>query len=160
MLSSLENINQGRTLLICAGVISSLFAALHIIVIFIGAPAYRYFGAGEEMAILDQNGSLIPALVTLAVAFILTIFAVYAFSGASLIRKIPFLRTGLLIITAIYLLRGIGVVADAAMLVQHSNYPIRALIFSLTSLLTGLLYLLGLKMCWNNLRTSVSDESK
>lgn len=33
-----------------AGFLSSAIALLHIGIILLGAPAYRYFGAGEEMA--------------------------------------------------------------------------------------------------------------
>lgn len=47
-----------------AGVLSASVALLHLVVIFVGAPAYRYFGAGAEMARLDERGSPMPAVVS------------------------------------------------------------------------------------------------
>ncbi|MBE2200492.1 MAG: hypothetical protein IAE79_17890 [Anaerolinea sp.] len=42
--------SQGKYWLTLGGVFSIGIAILHIAIIFGGAPAYRYFGAGEEMA--------------------------------------------------------------------------------------------------------------
>ena len=82
-----------------------LAAILHLCVIVGGPPWYRFFGAGEGMARAAERGSVTPALITLVIAFVLTIWALYAFSGSGLIRRLPLLRTGLIVISAIYLLR-------------------------------------------------------
>src|ERR1700737_2198084 len=43
-------------LLVVAAVSSAALAAFHLAVTAIGAPAYRYFGAGEEMARRAEQG--------------------------------------------------------------------------------------------------------
>ena len=94
--------------LIAGGVLSAIAAGLHIAVIFGGPDWYRAFGAGERLATLAEQGSVYPTVVTLAIAAVLFVWALFAFSGAGLIRKLPLLRTALVIISAIYLLRGIA----------------------------------------------------
>jgi len=93
-------------ILVLAGALSALAAILHLAII-IGGPAwYRFFGAGEGMARRAERGALRPTLITLLIAFILAIWAAYAFSGAGLVPPLPLLRLGLVTIAAIYLLRG------------------------------------------------------
>jgi hypothetical protein len=117
-----QNINGGQFLLILGGAISAGIALLHLVVIFVGAPAYRYFGAGEEMAAMDEQGSWIPAAVTLAIVSLFTLFAFLAFSGASLIRRLPFLRTGLAVISGIFILRGLGVIGDLILIIRRIRF--------------------------------------
>ena len=93
--------------LIAAGGLSALAALLHLACIVGGPDWYRFFGAGEGMARKAEHGSLYPALVTLCIAAILAIWSAYAFAGAGLLRPLPLMRTALVAITAIYLLRGL-----------------------------------------------------
>ena len=46
-------------------------------------------------------------LITLGIATALLIWAAYAFSGAGWLPRLPLLRTGLVVIAAAYLLRGL-----------------------------------------------------
>ena len=92
--------------LAAGGILSLLAAILHLAVIAGGSEWYRFFGAGEGMARMAERGSLYPVLVTLAIAALLAIWAAYAFSGAGLIRRLPLIRTALVLISAVYLLRG------------------------------------------------------
>ena len=94
--------------LVGGGLLSALAACLHLAIIAGGASWYRAFGAGEGMARAAARGSWRPAAITLGIAAVLAIWSLYAFSGAGLIRRLPLLRTGLVIITAIYLLRGLA----------------------------------------------------
>lgn len=93
--------------LILAGSLSALAALLHVAVIFGGPDWYRFFGAGEGMARMAERGMIQPTLITLGITAILAIWAAYAFSGAGLIARLPLLRTGLVLITLIYLARGL-----------------------------------------------------
>lgn len=142
-----------RSLLLLGGAISTAIALLHGIIIFVGAPAYRYFGAGEEMARMAEGGSIFPAALTAFIALVFGVFAAYAFSGAKVIRRLPLLRTGLLTIGSIYLLRGLLVVAQVAQLARSGHSLVhRAVVFSLVSLVTGIVYLAGTIAAWRSLR--------
>lgn len=94
--------------LIVGGVLSLLAALTHIGVMIGGADWYRVFGAGEALATMVEQGSWCPAMLTAGIAAMLFVWALFAFSGAGLMRKLPWLRAGLVVITSIYLLRGIG----------------------------------------------------
>ena len=103
-------VNPGSRWLVFGGWLSILAALLHIGCIIGGPDWYRFFGAGEEMALAAQRGEWRPAIMTAGIATILAIWAAYAFSGAGRIRRLPLLRTALVIISAVYLIRGLALV--------------------------------------------------
>jgi hypothetical protein len=95
-----------HSLLIAAAVTSVAVALLHVYVIAKGAPAYRFFGAGERLATMAERGSWVPALITWGITFTFMVFAAYYLSAAGLLHELPFLPLGLLVIAALYTLRG------------------------------------------------------
>lgn len=145
----------GNGWLIAGGLLSAAAAILHLAVIVGGPDWYRFFGAGEAMARMAERGSLQPALVTLGIAAILGIWAAYAFSGAGLIRRMPLLRTALVLISAIYLVRGLALLP---MLVFRPQLVTAfALWSSLIVLAYGAAYALGTWRAWPSLSTRSSD---
>lgn len=92
---------------IIGSVLTAIAAVVHIGCIVFGAPWYRFFGAGERMAVLADQRSLIPTLITSVIIAVLVIWSLYALSGAGVIVAFPFLRPVLVGITGIYLLRGL-----------------------------------------------------
>ena len=143
---------KGKRLLIAAGTLSAGIA-LHIIIIFVGAPAYRYFGAGEQMARQAEAGSLSPALLTAVVTVFFALFAFYALAAGQVGPRPPLLRTGLITIGSIYTLRGLLLAPQlSAYLSPASPVPPRDLVFSGVSLAIGLLYLVGTWRAWPALR--------
>ncbi|TNF53663.1 MAG: hypothetical protein EP308_09180 [Burkholderiales bacterium] len=99
---------MGETLLTLAGIGSALAALAHVVCVIVGGPAYRLMGAGERMARAAEAGHWQPAAVTLAIASLLAVWAVLAFSGAGLLPLIPFTRPALVLISAVYLARGMA----------------------------------------------------
>jgi hypothetical protein len=138
--------NPGSTWLIVGGSLSVVAALLHIACIFGGPDWYRFFGAGEGMARAAARGDWRPTLITLAIATVLLIWAVYAFSGAGLFPRLPLLRTGLVVITAIYLLRGLIFVPLHLWRPQHSDAF--AIWSSTIVLVYGAVYAAGTVKAW------------
>jgi len=95
-----------NTMLIIAGILSAMAAIIHLGCIYFGSSWYRFFGAGEQMAIMAEQGSIQPAMITSGITLVLVVWSLYAFSAAGMIIQLPFSRTVLMIITGIYLLRG------------------------------------------------------
>jgi len=125
----------GNRLLKTGGSLNIGVALLHIGIAFAGAPAYRYFGAGEQMASWAEAGSPLPAIITLFLAAVFSVFGLYAFSGAGLIRKLPLLITGLVLIGAIYTLRGLVVIPAVIVLIQSPEaIEPQSIVFSLAAL--------------------------
>ena len=126
-----------------------------LLIIFVGAPAYRYFGAGEDMAKGAESSSVFPAMMTLVLVAIFAIWGLYALSGAALFRRLPLLRIALPLIGAIYTLRGLAVFQQIFQIVMSSEQvKVREVVFSLVSLGIGLAYLIGTVMNWRGLRAS------
>ena len=98
----------GTQALVIGASLSAVAAMAHLACIVIGAPAYRFMGAGEKMARAVESGKIQPALVTLAVAGVLFAWAAYALSGAGAIGRLPFTKSALLVICAIYMGRAVA----------------------------------------------------
>lgn len=126
-----------QNLLVAAAVCSVLVALLHIYVIAQGPWAYRFFGAGEELAGMAEQGSWIPTLLTSGITLVFFIFAAYYLAGASLLPKPPLFRIGLIGIAAIYTLRGALLIPGWIFGVKMSGFDIWS---SLVSLSIGLLH--------------------
>jgi len=139
--------HRPNTFLVVGGALSALAAFLHLGCIAFGAPWYRFFGAGEQMARLAASGRPYPALVTTAIALVLLTWSLLAFSGAGLVRRLPLLRT--VLVTAIYLVRG------AAVLPLMAYVPGRSETFwwwsSAICLTIGLIHMVGLRQVWARL---------
>jgi hypothetical protein len=132
--------------LVAAGCLSAAAGFLHLGVIAGGPDWYRFFGAGEKMARMAEQGSAFPALVTLAIAALLFTWAAYAFSGAGLIRRLPLLRLGLIVITAIYLIRGLAILPPAFIrpdLLTPFDWWSSAIV-----LIFGLVHAIGVRRSW------------
>ena len=136
--------------LVIGGLLSVAASLLHIGCIIGGPDWYRFFGAGEEMAVMAEQGSMTPALLTLGIAAILAIWAAYAFSGAGLLPRLPLLRTGLVVISAIYLLRGLALIP--ALVINGANVMPFILWSSLIVLVYGIAYAVGTWTAWPNLK--------
>ena len=46
-----------------AGVLTAITSIMHVAIIVGGADWYRFFGAGEEMAVMNEQGSIYPAVI-------------------------------------------------------------------------------------------------
>ena len=143
--------NTANPWLIMAGVGSFSVSILHIIVIFIGAPAYRYFGAGEKMATMSERGLWYPTLVTLGIVIVFFIFGMYALSGAQVVVQLPLIKPILVFITAIYLLRGAVFFVQLFDLMFRHEVQLRHTVFSFVALLIGVAYLIGTLKTWKEL---------
>ena len=137
--------------LLIAGALNLLAALVHIAVVLGGPSWYRFFGAGEAMAVMAEKGLLKPGIITLGIAFVLIIWAIYAFSGAGFLPALPFTRVVLSLISAIYLIRGlVGMVAP--FISNHPQIKQNSKSFwvwsSIICLVIGAFHLVGVVAIW------------
>jgi uncharacterized protein YhhL (DUF1145 family) len=132
--------------LIIAACLSAIAALLHVAIIVGGPDWYRFFGAGEKLAKAAEAGKWHPALVTLGIATVLGLWAVYALSGAGVVPPLPLLKAGLCLITAVYLIRGLAIIP----FVIGARDKTTPFIFwsSVVCLLYGVTHLFGLVQIW------------
>jgi hypothetical protein len=143
-----------NTFLLVGAALSALAALLHLGCILFGAPWYRFFGAGEQMARMAAAGHWYPTVLTSGIVVTLSVWALYALSGAGVIRRLPLVRLALCIIAGIYLLRAV------AFAPFHKYFPGNSAAFWLWSsaicLVVGLVHLVGLWQAWPRLRPAAA----
>lgn len=140
---------SGRSLLIAAAVGDAIAAALHLAVIAGGPDWYRFFGAGEGMARMAERGLLEPHLYTIGITAILAVWSAYALAGAGVIRRLPLTRVALVAISAVCLIRGLGVFVSLPTRVGAP--PGFWMWSSLIVLVLGLLHAAGTWRAWSRL---------
>ncbi len=140
--------NAGLAALLAAGTLTTIAALAHLACIRLGAPAYRFMGAGERMARAVEAGKLQPTLITLAIAGVLLVWALYAFSAARVIGELPGTGFVLVAVCVTFLLRAL------AFPLLKPAFPENSTTFWLVSssicLVLGVLYAIGAISLWAN----------
>ncbi len=143
----------GSCWLVVGGYLSFAAALAHLACIIFGAAWFRFFGAPELLVRSYEQGD--PALVgmTVGIALVLAVWGLFALSGAGAFRRLPLLRTALVAITAIYLLRGASLV-PAILMAPYlgSTFDLWS---SVIALVYGLVHAIGLWMVWARLTPKV-----
>ncbi len=134
----MEPMFSPKSFLIAGGILSALISLLHV-VLALKPGLYSYIGPTREIPMSATVASIASAVL----ALIFAVWSAYAFSGAGLIGALPLLRPALIVIGAIYILRSLFIFTEVRM-VLNEGYPFRFVIFSTISLVTGLLYLIGI----------------
>ena len=109
---------------------------------------------GIPMTIEDTWGG---DIVTAAIALILFIWAAYGFSGAGRIGRMPLLRTALVAIASIYLLRGLFIIPILIWPQLRSPFNIWS---SLIVLGYGLVYAVGTWRVWPSISTNARKSKE
>ena len=135
--------------LVFGGVMSTLAALLHIAIIIGGPDWYLFFGAGEDMANMAAQGSWRPALTTLGIFAVLQIWGLYAFSGAGLIRRLPLLRTVLVMVSAVFLIRGLLLIP--VWIIDPGYIVFLHVWSSMVSFIMGAAYAVGTRRAWREI---------
>jgi uncharacterized membrane protein len=90
-------------------VCSATASLLHIAIIAGGAKWYQFFGAGKKFTQAAKQGHGWHDVVTLGIAAMLAVWAAYALSVLDYgVPQLPASKVVLSLITAVYLLRGLG----------------------------------------------------
>lgn len=128
------------TALRIAGWTTLLIALGHALAVLRMRDAAHWTGVGPEFDRLGERFFLLPHLMTLGAAAVFAAFGVYALSGAGDIRPLPWLRSALAAIAALFLVRALGGLGFGGLLEDEG---VKQQAFSCASLALGLLYLAG-----------------
>jgi uncharacterized membrane protein len=108
---------------------SATASLLHIAIIAGGAKWYQFFGAGKKFTQAAQRGHGWHDVVTLGIAIMLAVWAAYALSVLDVgVPQLPAANAVLSLITAAYLLRGIG--GFALLLLPQRSHSTRFIVVS------------------------------
>ncbi len=134
---------NAKIILMLAGVLS-FFVAVFQFYLGISPEASSYWGGPT-----DQPTLLVASLV---VGLVFAVWGLYGLAGAGVIRRLPLLRLGLIVIGLIYILRGIPMITIlltmAGIIQDPQPIPLQAWTSSLVSLVIGLAYLVGTVAAW------------
>lgn len=137
--------------LLLAASLSGFAALLHVLIVFGGAPWYRFFGAGKGLARMSEAGHWWPPVLTSGIAMVLGLWALYALAASgALSLPLPWPRLALCLITAVYCLRGLAILP--LQLIAPERVTPFLLWSSLVCLAYGAVHLMGLKQAWDQLR--------
>ncbi|MBA2883235.1 hypothetical protein HNR65_003597 [Desulfosalsimonas propionicica] len=100
-----------------------------------------------------QNNDIL-AIACILIGIILSIFGLYAISGAGYIRPLPWIKQVLAAISFLSILRGILFIPELMIVLGFLDVslpvPSRYIVFSIGILLVGLLYLVGTIGGWRS----------
>lgn len=113
--------------LLAAAICCFAAALAHMGCIVFGGDWYRFFGAGEQMARMAEQGLWYPAIVTSFIVLVLLVWALYGLSGAGAINRLPLTKLALTLIASVFILRGVAFIGLMPM------FPENSLIFWLIS---------------------------
>jgi hypothetical protein len=137
-----------KIFLLAAGILSFFAAALHVAILIF--PQWSsIFGESNPPDLAAFR------VVTLGVTLLLATWGFYGLSGAGLIRRLPLLRPGILVIGAIYITYGLLALSRlfgfAGFLPPSSVLHFQDFFVALGALTAGLFYCAGLAMGWKHL---------
>jgi hypothetical protein len=93
-------------------------------------------------------------LLCVIIGAIIATGGLYALSGVGKFRRLPFLRTVLVVVTTTYLLRGLNIVIDIIFMNKHPELnSLHLVIFSLVAFCIGIIHLIGVMRLFKQGRT-------
>ena len=130
--------------------LGSVAASLtHIWAIIAGPEAYASLGAPAEVIASAEAGGWYAPTVTLFIASVIMVWALYALSAAGYLPRLFFRRTALIAIATVLLLRGLILIP--ALIVMPEQIGAFAYWSSGISFLLGGFFALGLILGWRQL---------
>jgi len=131
--------------------LGSIAASLaHVWAIFAGPKAYASLGAPPDVIASAELGTWYAPGITLGIATIIFGWALYAWSALGKLVRLPLLRTGLIAISAVLLLRGLLILP--LMFLMPEQMSVFAYWSSALCFLLGACFAIGLISVWPQLR--------
>ena len=127
-------------LLISAGIIASASAIWHLLCILGGPTWFMFARAPQQVIDSAQQGTLLAPVSTVVVASLMFACAVFAFSAAGLIRKVPLLKSALITIAVLCTLRGLIAIPT---FVNSTGLDIWQIVASIIWLYVGICFIAG-----------------
>ncbi len=150
-------LNTQDILLVTGGSISAVSAIWHLLMILGGPSWYAFARAPEYVVESAKEGTFVAPVGAIAIALLMFICTAYSLSGAGLIRKIPLLKSALVIISLLCLARGLYISPIFFRLQIMGTWHIVA---SSVWFFVGLCYLAGaIKQLFLNGKTHITSYS-
>ena len=124
---------------------------LHFVLAFAGEATNRYFGAPPGVLRLLRQERPLVVLLIIGMAALFCLVGLYDLAGVGRFRRLPFLRTVLATVGAVYTVRGLELPRDVAAAVKFPAFGRQYIVFSAVALAIGLATLGGTFGQWRSL---------
>jgi hypothetical protein len=94
-------------LLISAGIIASASVIWHMLCIFGGSSWFAFARAPQQIIESAQQGTMLAPIGTMIVAILMFTCTIFALSAVGVIRKVPLLKSALITIASLCILRAL-----------------------------------------------------
>lgn len=132
-------LNNKLKFLVVGGVIGAFAAIWHLLCV-IGGPGWYAFARAPQVVVESAaEGTFLAPISAMVIAGLMFTCTAYSFSGAGLIRRIPLLKTALVVISIICLVRALIVIPY----LLSSKLDIWELVASAVWFFVGVCFLLG-----------------
>lgn len=143
--------SRAPSVLLHLAAVGSVAASLtHVWAIFAGPDAYASLGAPPDIVASAEAGTLYAPITTLIIAAIVFGWAMYAWSALKILPRMPLLRTGLIAIAIVLVVRGL--LLFPALIVMRGALRPFDYWSSIICLALGLLFAVGTVLSWSSLR--------
>ncbi len=145
----MKKFDISTVILVLGAVLPILGGLLHILIIFGGYYWHQYFHAPQFILESVSAGTWLAPIAGIIVASLFILSGLYALSAAGLVRRLPFLKLGLLVIGILFTVRGL--------LLFHLIYwkpeviDAFRVISGLIFLFSGLAFLVGTYFRWSKI---------
>lgn len=131
-------------------------ALLHVVVLIGGPDWIAFVGAPPSIVESARDGTWLAPVSTLGIALLLMIWALYAYSAAGNVYRLPFCRSMLMFVAVVFVLRGL--IITPALFAGRVNWQAAIDLFIVTSSLSilaiGVSLTIGLALNAVNRRTA------
>jgi hypothetical protein len=132
---------KGNIYLQVGGLFSLAFSIFQVCGAFLPPRVILYFGGPVK---LQAENPVLFALLCVFLGALVAGIGLYALSGAGKFRRLPFLRTVLIVVTSVFILRGLLIIPLLKIMFAHpESNVLRFLVFSIIALGVGIIHLLG-----------------
>lgn len=137
---------MGRKLLITGAILNFIIAAGHIAALFFLDWAFEFSGIAESIEKYPQLPHWTNYAATAVVTILFMLMGIYGLSGARVMKKLPLLKPGIILITIVYIARG---VLGLAYEILSQEQWINGIVFACIALFVGLCYMSGGLWRWH-----------
>ena len=132
---------KGNIYLQIGGLFSLVFSVFQVCGAFFPSSIIIYFGGPVK---LQAESPALFALLCVFLGAFIAIIGLYALSGAGKFRRLPYLRTVLIVVTTVFILRGLFIIPILKLMSVHpESNVLRFLVFSIIALGIGIIHLIG-----------------
>ena len=132
---------SGNNYLQTGGLFSLAFSIFQVCGIFLPPSVIIYFGGPVK---LQAENPALFGLLCVVLGAIIAVVGLYALSGAGKFKRLPFLRTVLVVVTTVFILRGLFIIPILKFMSAHpESNMFRYLVFSIIALGVGIIHLVG-----------------